>query len=215
MNDYEEEKNENYILDENSQIEDFDIEKADEEYVKISRRNLAVIKNLINEVKEKTNKICDLLGSYALDEDLTRIEIGQLSDDKFSRDEESESGQVIEGVFDGEGMVGPDGKQYSVPSNYASKSKLVEGDIMKLTIMSNGTFVYKQIGPAERQRIVGYLDKNSEGNYLVESEGKKWRVLNASVTYFKGGIGDEVILLVPKLGDSKWGAVENIIKKSE
>ena len=36
-------------------------------------------------------------------------------------------GRVVEGVFDGQNMVGSDGKIYSVPPNYASKSKLVEG----------------------------------------------------------------------------------------
>ena len=35
----------------------------------------------------------------------------------------SQEGQVIEGIFDGQNMVGPDGKKYSVPANYASKSK--------------------------------------------------------------------------------------------
>ncbi|HET7630020.1 MAG TPA: hypothetical protein VFK03_01460, partial [Candidatus Saccharimonadales bacterium] len=56
-------------------------------------------------------------------------------------------GKVIEGVFDGQNMVGSDGKTYPVPANYASKSKLVQGDILKLTIADDGTFLYKQIGP--------------------------------------------------------------------
>ena len=43
-------------------------------------------------------------------------------------------GKIIEGVFDGQNMVGSDGKTYPVPANYASKSKLVQGDILKLTI---------------------------------------------------------------------------------
>src|SRR3989344_3463282 len=59
---------------------------------------------------------------------------------------------IIEGVFDGQNMVGPDGKLYSVPANYASKSKLVEGDLLKLTISPDGSFIYKQIGPVERER---------------------------------------------------------------
>ena len=46
----------------------------------------------------------------------------------------SPEGKVIEGVFDGQIMIGPDGKNYPVPANYASKSKLIEGDILKLTI---------------------------------------------------------------------------------
>ena len=49
-------------------------------------------------------------------------------------DFKARAGRVIEGVFDGENMIGPDGKQYSVPANYASKSKLVEGDILKMKI---------------------------------------------------------------------------------
>ena len=45
------------------------------------------------------------------------------------------SGVVIEGVFNGKEMVGPDGKLHGMSPNYASKSKLVEGDILKLTVM--------------------------------------------------------------------------------
>src|SRR6266568_3308870 len=60
-------------------------------------------------------------------------------------------GKVIEGVFDGQNMVGSDGKMYPVPANYASKSKLVQGDILKLTITDDGSFLYKQIGPIPRK----------------------------------------------------------------
>jgi len=130
--------------------------------------------------------------------------------------EESGNSRIIEGVFDGQNMVGPDGKQYSVPPNYASKSKLVEGDILKLTIAPNGSFIYKQIGPLERNRLIGVLGKTESGeDYLVYVKDKKWRVLGASVTYFKGEVGDEVVILVPKDRPSKWAAVENIIKKKE
>ncbi len=123
-------------------------------------------------------------------------------------------GRIIEGVFNGELMVGSDGKEYTVPANYASKSKLIEGDILKLTINNEGNFVYKQIGPIERQRIVGQLTYDKEKDeYYVTGEGKTWRVLPASVTYFKGEPGDEAVILVPKEMPSKWAAVENIIKK--
>src|SRR3954469_1596782 len=93
-------------------------------------------------------------------------------------------GKVIEGVFDGQNMVGSDGKTYPVPANYASKSKLVQGDILKLTIAEDGTFLYKQIGPIPRKQVVGTLVLES-GHYFVDIETKKYRVLLASVTYFK------------------------------
>ncbi len=37
------------------------------------------------------------------------------------------AGKIIEGVFDGQMMLSPDGKS-TQSANYASKSKLVEGD---------------------------------------------------------------------------------------
>ena len=47
----------------------------------------------------------------------------------------------------------------------------------------------------------------------MAAEKKKWKILPASVTYFKGDVGDEVVILVPKEAMSKWAAVENIVKK--
>ncbi|MEY4722489.1 MAG: hypothetical protein RLZZ324_2 [Candidatus Parcubacteria bacterium] len=124
-------------------------------------------------------------------------------------------GRVIEGVFDGREMVGSDGKSYSVPANYASKSKLVEGDMLKLTITTKGTFIYKQIGPIERARVVAELGLDATSGEFYATEGeKRWSVLKASVTFFKGEAGDEVVLLVPKGSTSKWAAVENIIKRN-
>src|SRR5882672_1616282 len=100
-------------------------------------------------------------------------------------------GKVIEGVFDGQNMVGSDGKTYPVPANYASKSKLVQGDILKLTITEDGTFLYKQIGPIPRKQVVGLLNQK-DGHYFVDVKGKQYRVLLASVTYFKAKPGDQV-----------------------
>ena len=124
-----------------------------------------------------------------------------------------ESGErIMEGVFNGQNMIGADGKEYLVPANYASKSKLVEGDILKLTINARGNFLFKQIGPMERNRVIGTLEESESGGWTVASGGKKWRVLTAPVTYFKGEMGDEVIILIPKNTPSKWAAVENVIK---
>ncbi len=127
---------------------------------------------------------------------------------------ESSTQRVLEGVFDGMQMVGSDGSVYQVPSNYASKSKLVEGDLMKLTIRRDGGFLFKQIGPMERRRVVGTLALDTQsGEYVVVGpESERWKVLRASVTYFKGEPGDEVVLLVPKGAPSSWAAVENIIR---
>lgn len=122
------------------------------------------------------------------------------------------TGKIIEGVFDGQNMMGPDGKKYPVPANYASKSKLIEGDVLKLTIADDGSFIYKQIGPVERVKKLGTLTQTENGEYRVLADGKSYRVLLASLTYFKAEPGDQVTIVVPQHQDTEWAAVENVIK---
>ncbi|MFH1225809.1 MAG: hypothetical protein V1684_00780 [bacterium] len=185
----------------------------------LSTEELGDIKNLLEDIQSKVNRVYGLLesrglmdqGGYVLADRLGRVS------NRENEEEDPPAGggeeRIIEGVFDGQNMVGPDGKQYSVPANYASKSKLVEGDILKLTITPRGSFIYKQIEPIERKRLMGTLNENeATGEFSVITEEGKWKVLTASVTYFKGGAGDEVVILIPQKGQSKWAAVENIIK---
>lgn len=122
------------------------------------------------------------------------------------------SGRVIEGIFDGQNMVDGSGQTYPVPANYASKSKLVEGDGMKLTITDEGKFIYKQIAPVPRRTALGVLIQE-DGQYKVLAEGKAFRVLLASVTFYRAEVGDQVTVLLPQEGEAKWGAVEAVIPK--
>ena len=119
-----------------------------------------------------------------------------------------EEGKIIEGVFDGQIMIGPDGKNYPVPANYASKSKLVEGDIMKLTITPDGKFLYKQIGPVERKTVIGTLVHHDD-RYFVEVSGREYEILYASVTYFHLKEGSQASVVIPADNpDATWAAVE-------
>jgi hypothetical protein len=124
-------------------------------------------------------------------------------------------GTIIEGTFDGQIMIGTDGKQYPVPANYASKSKLVEGDILKLTITPDGSFIYKQIGPAERKNALGIVSQDETGSYYVIAEGKPYKVLLASITYFKAEPGDEVAIVIPREIETSWAAIENVIQRGK
>ena len=124
------------------------------------------------------------------------------------------TGKIIEGVFDGQNMVDKKGNVYPVPANYASKSKLVPGDVLKLTVTEEGKFLYKQIGPVERKTVVGPLVYN-EGRYQVLANDKAYSVLLASVTYFRAEVGDEVTLIIPMNEESDWGAIEAVLPKFE
>lgn len=132
--------------------------------------------------------------------------------EKAQKIEKSNKDTVVEGVFDGEGMIDSGGKRYPVPANYASKSKLVSGDVLKLTILDDGSFVYKQIAPVLRKKLIGEVKEIEKGRFCVEVGGKLYKVLLASVTYFKADLGDTVTIVVPKDTESEWAALENVLK---
>ena len=121
-------------------------------------------------------------------------------------------GKVVEGIFDGQNMIDAEGQSYPVPSNYASKSKLVEGDGMKLTITDEGKFIYKQIAPVKRKTIAGVLIQE-DGQYKVLAEGKAYRVLLASVTFYRAEVGDQVTILLPEDIEAVWGGIEAVLPK--
>lgn len=191
--------------------------------ITLSKSKVLMMKKIAQSLKDSAGQLVELLSIVAEDE--ARIKVGQTGEVNIretinepsiapTRIEPKEvEGSVIEGFFDGEKMVGPDGKTYVVPVNYASKSRLVEGDTLKLIITDTGTFIYKQINPIERRRLVGTLDEGENGEYYVIADDRRWRVLPASITYYKGETGDEVVILIPKSGISRWAAVENVVKR--
>jgi hypothetical protein len=192
---------------------DSDSESDSDDYVSLSKNKVVIIKKLLENIRDNNEKLIALLGGLVSPDDEARIGVSEMAEGEADvQPSYTDSENVIEGVFDGQNMIGPDGKQYSIPANYASKSKLVEGDMLKLTITDRGAFVYKQTKPVERRRVIGVLEKEEDGNFFVNSDGNKWRVLTASITYFKGAPGDKAVVLIPSSGDSQWGAVENVIR---
>lgn len=143
---------------------------------------------------------------------LLQIE-GKKKTGRPKKSDDDATGTVVEGTFDGQIMLGTDGKQYPVPANYASKSKLVEGDMLKLTITTDGSFIYKQIGPIERRHAIGIVSQDESGNYHIVVEGEPFRVLLASITYFRAEPGDEVAVTMPRDLSASWVAIENILQK--
>lgn len=164
----------------------------------LPEKQIKRLRSLIQEAETNLAAANELLISLVGDDD--RVQPAA------SRDESL--GKIIEGVFDGQNMVGSDGKTYPVPANYASKSKLVQGDILKLTIAEDGAFLYKQIGPIPRKQVVGTLLLEN-GHYFVDVKTKKYRVLLASVTYFKAKPGDQVSVNLPEDDSAaEWAALE-------
>ena len=163
----------------------------------VSEKQLKRLKILLQESETSLAAAKELIVSLIGDDDTLPV-----------KSSEDIAGKIIEGVFDGQNMVGSDGKTYPVPANYASKSKLVQGDILKLTIADDGAFLYKQIGPVARSQKVGTLVMEN-GHYFVKVDKQNYRVLLASVTYFKAKPGDQVSINVPESDHNvEWAALE-------
>jgi hypothetical protein len=170
----------------------------------LARRAISHLKSQLENIERLLDSPEDMGGEELMDA------IRSSGDSTF--DAESSS---IDGVFNGEHMIGEDGRMYIVPPNYASKSKLVEGDLLCMMIGNAGRCIFKQKGPIERLRLSGALAQDDvTGSWRVFANGQRYLVLPAAVSFFKGEVGDNAVILVPKDTPSKWAALENILKAS-
>lgn len=172
---------------------------------------LAKLKSIAYSIKNQLDALIRHLENMGVDSpDAVEIEI--LEKSRASEQTET-SDKVLQGFFDGEKMIDEYAQEYVVPPNYASKSKLVGGDTLKLTITDRGKFIYKQINRVERERKVGKLAFNPASElWHTECEGRIYKLLTASVTFYKGRPGDEVFFFIAKGLPCTWGAVDHIIK---
>ncbi len=177
-------------------MEDEKIIKKLNESLMIAKSALSAMESLIK-MMEKGDTV--IKGNLFKDR-IKTLEINHMEEDE----------KIIEGFFDGKNMVSADESQYPVQANYASKSKLVYGDKLKLTIKLNGAFVYKQIELIPRKLLTGNLILDGS-QYKVLTKGKEYNVLYASVTFFRANVGDEVTIIVPESGEADWAVIENIL----
>jgi hypothetical protein len=135
--------------------------------------------------------------------------------------EEYDALEVVEGHFDGESMVGDNGKTYPVPPNYASKTQLIIGDRMK-RILTTTRESFKLIKPAERQRVIGTFQIDPQQDlYYVDVDGldQPVRILKASATFAMKNLGmqlgDRVAIIIPKDTTPLWGALVSVVTGEE
>lgn len=122
--------------------------------------------------------------------------------------------KIIEWVFTWEDMLWSDWNKYPIPVNYASKSKMVQWDKLKLTIEESWKMLYKQISPIERDTKTWLLTKEKE-KFQVIADWKTYDVLTAAVTHFKWEIWDTITIIVPRWREATFAAIDIIVPKEE
>lgn len=178
----------------------------------MNEKNIRAIKDFIISA-EKSIKNAKRLLKEIMDEE--GIKSDDLNIDTAGLNSYSEEDlKIVEGVFTWEEMFGSDGNKYPVPANYASKSKLVQGDKLKMTVDPTGRMTYKQIEPIERESKIGLIAKDWV-RFQAIIDGKSYNLLTASVTHFKAKVGDKVTVLVPKGKEATYAAVDIIVPAIE
>ncbi len=177
----------------------------------MTKKRIAAIRDFID-TAEKSLKNAKKLLKDIVEEENINLDAEMDIDTRGLNKYDSGENKIIEGVFTWEDMMGADNNHYPVPVNYASKSKLVQWDRMKLTIDGSGKMLYKQIKQIERENKTGLLTQD-KGKYQVIADGVAYDVLTAAVTHFKASIGDNVTVLVPAWKQATFGAIEAVMPK--
>jgi len=177
----------------------------------MTKKRIAAIRDFIDTAEKSLKNAKKLLGEILKEENIDLSASLDLDTKWLSKYESGES-KIIEWVFTGEDMLGVDNNNYSVPVNYASKSKLVQWDRMKLTVEPSGKMLYKQIKQIDRDTKIGLLTQD-KGKYQVVSDGVSYDVLTAAVTHFKAEIWDTVTVLIPSWKEATFGAIEAVMPK--
>lgn len=177
----------------------------------MTKKRIVAIRDFIDSAEKSLKNAKKLLGEILKEESID-LKVDLNLDTRGLSKYESWESKIIEWVFTGEDMLWVDNNNYLVPVNYASKSKLVQWDRMKLTIEPSGKMLYKQIKQIERDTKVGLLTQD-KGKYQVVSDGVSYDVLTAAVTHFKCEIGDTVTVLVPAGKEATFWAIEAVMPK--
>lgn len=119
---------------------------------------------------------------------------------------------ILTGFFDGVKLVTDDHFDYPIPSNYISKSMLVPGDLLKLSIHSDWSMIYKVIKAAPRIHIRWILHRKENQFLALWSNNLNYKLNTAAITFHRAQCGDEVCLVINEESKYHYAALESIIK---
>ena len=174
-----------------------------------NKKDLAAIRDFII-TAEKSIKSAKKLLKDVLENNNMTLDSKVNLDTSWLHSYSDENLKIVEWVFTWEEMLWADWNKYPVPANYASKSKLVQWDKLKVTINTTGKMLYKQIAPINREFITWLVVKEKD-KFQVVANWKTYDLLTAAVTHFKANIWDNVTVIIPKWKDATFAAIDLVI----
>jgi hypothetical protein len=123
----------------------------------------------------------------------------------------------IYGVFDGTNMIvkvdGAPDKVYGVPGNYASKSKLHEGDELAMRVI-NGRPIIKCVKEVPILFFRGVVHIHQDRRTFVENpdDGKMYAVIPAAASYHNLQNGTKVSASIPATLQASYAVIEMVLE---
>lgn len=118
----------------------------------------------------------------------------------------------IDGTFDGNNLIAEDGEKYEVPGNYAAKSRLVFGDVLK-RVEVDGKVLFKLVDKVRRKKVEGILSKK-EGSWYFLSDSGSYRISDVAAEFNKAEINDEAVAIIPEENlSAPYAALDRILKE--
>lgn len=172
-------------------------------------KQIKALRDLVQSAESSIRSAKKILDSLIWDTTNTEFPVNESELQSYQSGDE----KIVEWVFTGESMLGPDGSVYPVPQNYSSKSLLVQWSRLKATIDAHGGIKYKIIEEIPFDTSLWIVTKNGE-KYEIATDTKIYRVLMAAITFHKCSIGDTVSIRTPKGKDGTYAVIESIIPKN-
>ncbi len=175
----------------------------------VQDKQIRALRDLVQSAENSIRSARKILDTLMGDASREEFDVGSSELSSY----QSGDDKIVEWVFTGDSMLGPDGAVYPVPQNYSSKSLLVQGSRLKATIEGHGGIKYKIIEEIPFETSVGIVTKNGE-KYEITTDSKTYRVLMAAITFHKCSVGDTVSIRTPKWKDATYAVIESIIPKN-
>lgn len=111
------------------------------------------------------------------------------------------------GIYNGKYVVCGD-KKWTVNENYASKSAIIDGDRLDVTYTPGAYPQFKVVDRVFRRFVLAKIVCR-DGRIYAQCEGKNYRILGATITFYRLKLGDIVMAEIAEKG-SVYAAITGI-----
>jgi hypothetical protein len=114
--------------------------------------------------------------------------------------------------YNGDSIIDDQGVIYPINKNYASKSRLIDGDVLIMRTDSQGGIYYKLSKPVPRKTVIADI-KETNGQYIAIYNNKSYKILTAASNFYELYNNCQAMIVISITEDNKWCAIDGKVTK--